>query len=56
MKRQMQEWDTSSIPKLTEEIKDIWKNLNGKYLKTLIDSMPNRLQEVNARKDKLTRY
>ena len=56
MKRKLQDRDTSSIPKLTKEIKDIWKNIDRKYLKTLIDSMPDRLQEVIAHKGKATRY
>ena len=56
MKRLLADRDTSSIPKLKAEIKDIWKNLDRDYLKTLIDSFHDRLREVIARNGKATYY
>ena len=56
MKRLLRDRDTSSIPKLEAQLQDIWKNLDRDYLKRLIDSVPDRLQEVIDRKGKATRY
>ena len=56
MKRLLQGRDTSSIPKLEAEIHNIWLNLDRDYLKTLIDSVPDRLQAVIDRKGMNTRY
>ena len=44
MKHQLRGRDTSSLPKLEAEIRDIWANLDPDYLKTLVDSVPDRLQ------------
>ena len=56
MKRLLQGRDTSSIPKLEAEIHNIWQNLDRDYLKTLIDSVPDRLQAVIDSKGKNTKY
>ena len=48
--------DTSSLSKLENAIHDLWKNLDRKYLKTLIDSIPKRLKEVISGKGKATSY
>ena len=56
MKYQLRGRDTSSLPKLEAEIRDIWANLDRDYLKTLVDSVPDRLQEVIDRKGLATRY
>ena len=55
MKRLLQGRDTSSIPKLEAEIRNIWQNLDRDYLKILIDSVPDRLQAVIDCKGKNTR-
>ena len=56
MKHQLQDQDNSSISKLEKAIHDLWENLNRNYLNTLIDSVPNKLKEVIARKGKATSY
>ena len=56
MRRLLADRDTSSLPKLEAQLKDIWKNLDHEYLKTLIDSIPDRLREVIANKGKITSY
>ena len=56
IKRQLRDRDTSSLSKLENAIHDLWKNLDRKYLKTLIDSIPKRLKEVISRKGKATSY
>ena len=48
--------DTSSLPKLEAAIRDVWDNIDRGYLKDLIDSFPDRLQEVIDRKGKITSY
>ena len=56
MKHQLHGRDSSSLPKLEAEIRDIWANLDRDYLKTLVDCVPDRLQEVIDRKGLATRY
>ena len=56
MKRLLQGRDTSSIPKLEAEIRNIWQNLDRDYLKILIDSVPDRLQVVIDHKGNNIRY
>ena len=56
MKYQLRGRDTSSLLKLENEIRLVWNNLDRDLLKTLVDSVPNRLQEVIHRKGKATRY
>ena len=56
MKRLLRDRDTSSLPKLEAQINDIWKNLDRDYLKVLIDSVPDRLQQVIDKKGKATKY
>ena len=55
IKRQLRDRDTS-LSKLENAIHDLWKNLDRKYLKTLIDSIPKRLKEVISCKGKATSY
>ena len=56
MKMELQNRDTSSIPKLEAEIWDIWQHLDRNYIKDLIDSVPNRLQEVIDCNGRATSY
>ena len=56
MKRLLAARDTSSIPKLIAEIKDVWLNLDRNFIKDLIDSFPDRFREVIARNGKATSY
>ena len=56
MKRLLRDRDTSSLPKLEAEIRDIWENLDHSYLKALFDSVPDRLSEVIKNKGKATKY
>ena len=56
MKRLLADRDTSSLPKLRAELQDTWRNMDRKYIKTLIDSIPDRLREVIARRGNTTSY
>ena len=56
MKRLLADRDTSSLPKLRAELQDIWRNMDRKYIKTLIDSILDRLREVIARRGNTTSY
>ena len=56
MKRLLRDRDTSSLPKLEAEIRDIWENLDRSYLKALFDSVPDHLSEVIKNKGKATKY
>ena len=56
MKGELRGRDTSSLPKLEREIRDVWANLDRDYLKNLIDSVPDRLNEVITRRGKITSY
>ena len=56
MKRLLRDRDTSSLPKLEAEIRDIWENLDRSYLKALFDSVPDCLSEVIKNKGKATKY
>ena len=56
MKRLLPDRDTSSLPKLEAEIRDIWENLDRSYLKAVFDSVPDRLSEVIKNKGKATKY
>ena len=56
MKRLLRDRDTSSLPKLEAEIRDIWEILDRSYLKALFDSVPDRLSEVIKNKGKATKY
>ena len=56
MKRLLRDRDTSSLPMLEAEIRDIWENLDRSYLKALFDSVPDRLSEVIKNKGKATKY
>ena len=56
MKRLLPDRDTSSLPKLEAEIRDIWESLERSYLKALFDSVPERLSEVIRNKGKATKY
>ena len=39
MKGELRGRDTSSLPKLEREIRDVWANLDRDYLKNLIDNV-----------------
>ena len=56
MKEELRGRDTSSLPKLEKEIRDVWANIDRNYLKDLVDSFTDRLQEVIDRKGKITSY
>ena len=46
IKTQLQDRDTSSLPKLQLAIQDIWDNFNPRFLQNLALSLPRRLQMV----------
>lgn len=56
MKKELRERDTSSLSKLQESLTNVWKNISVDLLHKLVDSIPNRLQEVIRRKGNVTRY
>ena len=56
MKGELRGRDTSFLPKLEREIRDVWANLDRDHLKNLIDSVPDRLNEVITRRGKITSY
>ena len=57
MKNMLKKKDVSSVPKLTEAIRQLWiEDLKPDYLKKLSDSMPKRLEMVIAAKGDMTKY
>ena len=56
MKGELREKDTSSIPKLEAAVRDVWNNIQSTTLQNLVLSVPDRLQDVIARKGKITSY
>ena len=54
--RELKEKDTSSIPKLEAAVRDVWNNIQSTTLQNLVLSVPDRLQDVIARKGKITSY
>ena len=59
MKHRLKGRDTSSVPKLTTAVEQIWDDL-GKTGKDIIEnlalSVPDRLEEVKTRKGRPTKY
>ena len=56
-KWQLHRYDTTSIPKLVEALKELWqKGVDRSYCKTLVRSMPRRLKSVIAKKGDMTKY
>jgi hypothetical protein len=57
MKRKLKSQDISSVPKLKEAILKLWtQDMSREYLKTLSDSMPNRIKAVIDAKGDMTKY
>ncbi len=57
IKRKLKDKDISSVPKLIAKIKMLWTcNLSRQFFKNLSDSMPRRIQLVQAAKGEATRY
>lgn len=57
MKRKMENYDTSSLPRLEEALHEMWTHdLDWSYFKKLSSSMPRRLQEVIKAKGGVIKY
>ena len=56
MKRLLSDRDSSFLLNLETEIRDVWQDLDRNYLRTLIDSYPDKLREVINRKGKAKSY
>ena len=59
MKARLRGRDTSSVPKLEAEIREIWNDLGSTdihIIQNLALSVPDRLTEVNKRKGRPTKY
>ena len=56
MKKQVEKKRPKSIEDLEEIIKEVWNGLSLDYLKTLIKSMPNRIQKCIEVKGEMTGY
>ena len=56
-KMKLQRRNTSSVPKLIKAIKEMWvKDMDAAYCKSLVHSMPRRLQRVIDAKGEMTKY
>ena len=56
IKRGLRDLDTSSVPKLTTAIQQLWATIPQSHMENLADSVPRRLQEVIKRKGNTTKY
>lgn len=56
LKRRLRDLDTSSVPKLTAALHQLWGSLCQQHLQNLADSVPRRLSECLKRKGNTTRY
>ena len=56
LKRQLARENISSVKGLEKRIRNFWSKLQKPYLTKLVNSMPNRLQEVIRRKGGMTKY
>ena len=58
MKTQLQDCKATSIPELQRHIQELWTQRIGDspYLRSLVESMPRRLQEVISRDGSTTKY
>ncbi len=57
IKRKLKSQDISSVPKLKEAILKLWtQDMSQDYLRTLSDSMPNRIKAVIDAKGDMTKY
>ena len=56
LKRKLSKENISSVKDLEKEIRNFWPKLQKPYLAKLVNSMPNRLQEVIRRKGGMTKY
>ena len=58
MKVQLKEENCTSIPKLEQSIKRLWteRMSDSAYLKSLVESMPRRLEDVIERDGGMTKY
>lgn len=56
IKNKLSDKNTSSLPRLMNEIKLVWVTMDPEYFKTLSESMPERLQMVIKNKGEMTKY
>ena len=56
MKVALKNKDTASVPRLKDELKNLWINMDKDYFLKLADSMPKRICDVLAVKGDMTKY
>ena len=56
LKRKLSKENISSVKDLEKQIRNFWSKLQKPYLTKLVNSMPNRLQEVIRRNGGMTKY
>ena len=56
LKRKLARENISSVKGLEKRIRNFWSKLQKSYLTKLVNSMPNRLQEVIRRNSGMTKY
>ena len=56
LKRKLSKENISSVKDLEKQIRNFWSKLQKPYLTKLVNSMPNRLQEVISRNGGMTKY
>ena len=56
LKRKLSKENISSVKDLEKHIRNFWLKLQKPYLTKLVNSMPNRLQEVMKRNGGMTKY
>ena len=56
LKRKLARENISSVKGLEKRIRNFWSKLQKSYLTKLVNSMPNRLQEVIRRNGGMTKY
>ena len=56
MKARLRSKDTSTLPKLQEELRCCWDELSQELLQNLADSMPKRLSELKKKKFRGIKY
>ena len=56
LKRKLSKENISSVKDLEKHIRNFWLKLQKPYLTKLVNSMPNRLQEVIRRNGGMTKY
>jgi hypothetical protein len=56
MKRRVEKSEKKTISEWKEEIQKIWEDISHDFLKSLMESMPRRLQMVIAAKGEKIKY